>query len=225
MGTVSGAKGSTAVATESTAPASSTRSSLGEKFVDALAGLDGKKLEACFQPKARLRALVPSGPQEHQGARVISRVFVAWFEGGETFRLLDSVSERFADRLHLRYRFRQSYRDGTSELVEQDAFCMVDHGRILAMDLVCSGFRPEPVGTDSNVRRFDAGELGCGSGLPQAFREQISAVAIGGTLEVSSRDPSAKEDLPSLARMLGHQVVAVNALPKGGSVIVVRRGR
>jgi TusA-related sulfurtransferase len=206
------------------AAASRSASSLGEQFVAALADRDSKRLEACFQSQARLRALVPPGPQEHRGAQVIARVFTAWFGDADTIQVLDSTSELLADRLHLRYRFREAYKDGDSELIEQDAFCIVDEGRILAMDLVCSGHRPESREGNPELHRFDAGELGCGSGLPREFRSQISAIPVGSTLEVTTRDPSAKEDLPSLARMLGHEVLSVRSSPDGGAVITVRRG-
>ena len=199
--------------------------SLGEQFVAALADRDSKKLETCFASKARLRALVPPGPQEHRGALVIARVFTAWFGDADTIQLVDSASDLVADRLHIRYRFRESYKDGASELIEQDAFCLVEQGRILAMDLVCSGHRPESSGGQTDLHRFDSGELGCGSGLPQEFRRQIAAIPLGSSLEVTTREPSAKEDLPSLARMLGHEVISQGACPDGRVVITVRRGK
>jgi len=200
-------------------------SSLGEQFVTALAKRDSKKLEACFETKARLRALVPPGPQEHLGAQVIARVFTAWFGVADTIQLVDSTSETMADRLHVRYRFREGYEDGETELIEQDAFCIVNQGRIRAMDLVCSGHRPESRGPIPNLHRFDAGELGCGSGLPQEFRRQIAAIPVGSSLEVATRDASAREDLPSLARMLGHEVISQGTAPDGSVLITVRRAR
>lgn len=221
MGTVSVLPGTTTAGSGATAPRSPT--AVGERFVAALAGRDGKGIATCFRAKARLRALVPHGPQEHQGARVISRVFMAWFESAETIRLVGSASESMADRLHIRYRFRETFPGGDSALIEQDAFCTLDHGRILAMDLVCSGHRREPRETNPSLRRFDAGDLGCGSGLPQEFRRQVSSIPIGSILEVVTRDPSAKEDLPSMARLLGHEVLSVANSADGSTAISVRR--
>ena len=43
-------------------------------------------------------------------------------------------------------------------------------------------------------------------------------------MAVVARDPAAKEDLPSLARMLGHKVSSVEALGDGRVVITVKRG-
>lgn len=73
--------------------------------------------------------------------------------------------------------------------------------------------------------RYDSGDLGCGSGLPQEFRRQVSAIRVGHVLEVVTRDPSAKEDLPALARLLGHEVLSVGTSADGSSLIVVKRGR
>lgn len=206
-------------------PTSTDLGAVGREFVAALAARDGKRLEACFHSEAHLRALVPSGLQEHSGRAALATRFVSWFKEAAAIRVLDQCAEPLADRLHLRYRFWEDYADGESEIIEQDAFCSVEKGQIVAMDLVCSGHRPESREKPTGVHHFDAGELGCGSGLPQEFRHQISAIPIGSVLEVVARDPSAREDLPSLARLLGHRVISVTASPDGSTLLSVQRGR
>jgi TusA-related sulfurtransferase len=215
----------TAIEGPPTASAATDPGAVGGEFVDALAARDASRIAACFRPDARLRALVPSGPQEHSGRAALAKRLVSWFEEAATIRVLDRCAEPLADLLHLRYRFREGYADGESEIIEQDAFCRVEKGRIVAMDLVCSGHRPEPKEKPTGVHHFDAGELGCGSGLPQEFRHEISAIPVGSVLEVVARDPSAREDLPSLARLLGHRVLSVAALPDGSTVLSVQRVR
>jgi TusA-related sulfurtransferase len=42
---------------------------------------------------------------------------------------------------------------------------------------------------------------------------------------VSTRDPAAKEDLPSLARMMGHVVRSIEASDDGRLLVSVERGR
>jgi TusA-related sulfurtransferase/uncharacterized OsmC-like protein len=74
------------------------------------------------------------------------------------------------------------------------------------------------------AHKYDAGDLGCGNGLPQEFRRQINSIPVGHVLETTTRDPSAKEDLPSLARLLGHEVISVHTADKGKTVVVIRRG-
>ncbi len=198
---------------------------IGEAFVDALADRDPKRLEVCFHPEVRLRALVPSGFQESQGVAAVMARLESWFGQAESIEILRKEAYHIADRLHVRYRFNEHYSDGDSEIIEQDAYCNVRQGLIVAMDFLCSGHLPERRIEATNLHHYDAGDLGCGSGLPQEFRRQINAIPVGGVLEVVARDPSAKEDLPSLARLLGHRVLSVKTSPDGSTVLAVQRGR
>lgn len=200
-------------------------SPVGAEFISALLNRDGPRLKECFHPEARLRALVPSGPQEVQGSAAIAGRFLDWFRQADGLRTIDQTTDMVADRLHVRYRFRETHADDVREVIEQDAFCEVSDGKIVAMDLVCSGHRPERRGPEVGIRQYDAGELGCGSGLPQAFRQEIGTVPVGAVLEVRTRDPSAREDLPALARLLGHRVLRVVSTPEGTTVLAVQRGR
>ena len=73
--------------------------------------------------------------------------------------------------------------------------------------------------------RFDAGTMGCADGLAREFRSRILAIPLGDVLEVETRDPAAKEDLPPLARMMGHTVRSNESLGDGRLLITVERGR
>jgi TusA-related sulfurtransferase len=196
-----------------------------EEFVNALAAGDYARLQACLSPQVRFRALIPSGLREREGARDTAALIRTWFEGVGRLEILETGVKPIAHRAHLWYRLREFYPDGESEVIEQNAFCEVEGGQISAMDLVCSGHLPEPGKATSSVRQFDAGDLGCGSGLPQEFRRQIEAQPMGGVLKVRVRDPSAREDLPSLARLLGHEVLSVTTSVDGSATVSVRRGR
>jgi TusA-related sulfurtransferase len=77
---------------------------------------------------------------------------------------------------------------------------------------------------DQPAARYDAGDLGCGDGLPREFRHQMQTVPIGAVLQVTVRDPAAKADLPPLARMMGHRVLSQESLGDGRLVINVERG-
>lgn len=72
---------------------------------------------------------------------------------------------------------------------------------------------------------FDAGTLGCGDGLAAQFRDRIVQVGVGEVLRVRTADPSAKGDLPSLARLMGHAVQAVDAQHDGSVTITIERRR
>ena len=195
-----------------------------EEFVVALSDRDAERLEACLHPEVQMRALVPSGHQEVRGQPAVVAKLNSWFTEAESIQVLERNIYRVADRLHVRYRFREHYSDAESEIIEQDAYFDFREGSIVAINLLCSGHRPELVEVGT-VHRFDAGNLGCSSGLPEEFRRQIDAIPIGAVLEVVTSDPSAKEDLPSLSRLLGHKVVSVKDSPDGKAVLVVRRDR
>lgn len=195
----------------------------GEAFVEALAARDSNRLRAALHPEAHLRALVPSGFKESLGRDAVAARLESWFAEPERLSLASKNVSYVSDRLRIQYRFDEHYPEGDSETIEQDAYCEVREGRIASIDLLCSGHLPGPEKPGTEVRRFDAGELGCGSGLPQEFRRQLSALPVGGILETAARDPAAKEDLPALARMLGHEVISVTTSPEGQTVVVVRR--
>jgi len=73
------------------------------------------------------------------------------------------------------------------------------------------------------VHDFDAGALGCGTGLAAEVRRRLAAIAIGDTLRIVARDAAAREDVPALARLLGQRVLAVDALGDTTTITLERR--
>jgi HD-GYP domain-containing protein (c-di-GMP phosphodiesterase class II)/TusA-related sulfurtransferase len=71
--------------------------------------------------------------------------------------------------------------------------------------------------------RCDAGDMGCADGLAQEFRRRIASVPVGASLKVVVNDPAAKEDLPSLTRLLGQRVIATEAQDDGRLTITMER--
>lgn len=65
--------------------------------------------------------------------------------------------------------------------------------------------RPEPDAI------CDGGDLDCGSGLLLIIRKAMDPLDGGGTLEVRSRESSVAEDLPAWCRMVGHEMLGVEA--------------
>lgn len=206
----------------------STTASVARQLVAAVAARDAASLAGIFADDVRLRYLVPGGPGELVGAAGAAAQYVAWFDDAETVEVRDVLSLRVSDRTSVRYRFLVRRRTGW-EVVEQQTYLDVDpDGRIAAIDLLCSGFRPAegPEGAGSaNTHAFDAGTMGCADGLAPEFRRRINAVPIGDVLVVTARDPAAKEDLPPLARMLGHTVRSIETPGDGRLLISVERGR
>jgi TusA-related sulfurtransferase len=136
--------------------------------------------------------------------------------------------EPLADRISARYRFLLHQQEGW-EVIEQQMYLDVDEqGRVTAIDLLCSGFRPTegPEAVRSpGAHQFDAGTMGCADGLAQEFRRRILAIPLGDVLVVQTSDPAAKEDLPPLARMMGHTVHSVEPSRNGRLRITVEGGR
>lgn len=112
-------------------------------LVAALAERDFDRLAGTLAPDVRMRALIPPGPIDLSGAKPAAARFAAWFGESDGLELVQSGSDTIGDRLHVFYRVRVKKPGDPWKLVEQHLFCACDNGRIRALDLVCSGFRPD----------------------------------------------------------------------------------
>jgi SnoaL-like domain len=124
-----------------TQPSSAT--DLGTRLVAALAERDFPRLAETLTPDVRMRALLPPGPIELSGADTAASKFSSWFADAEEFELIRSGGDTVADRLHVFYRLRVKKPGDHRKIVEQHLLCALDGGRITAIDLVCTGFRPD----------------------------------------------------------------------------------
>lgn len=175
-----------------------------------------------WNPKS-FRALAPGEIVTITTAPEAAQCFRRWFGDTSDVELLHLKDEVLVDRLLLEYRLRL-HKKNQQYLIEQRICATIENGKFAVIDLVCSGFRPEGVAeSEASVHRFDAGDLGCGSGLPREFRARIGQIPVGHILEVVTKDPSAKEDLPSMSRLLGHKVRSIEPGVDGNSVIRVER--
>ena len=76
---------------------------------------------------------------------------------------------------------------------------------------------------DDAAHVLDGGDLDCGSGLVLLLREAMLQVPEGGVLEMRSREPTVRDDLPPWCRMVGHDYLGER--PGDGFVrYFVRRG-
>ena len=116
---------------------------LGGVFVMALVDGDAPRLTGTLDPDVQMRALLPPGPIEVLGAEAVAGKFTTWFGSAERLELIRSESEPIADRLDVSYRLRVRRPGDPWKVVEQHLLCAHDEGRITALDLVCTGFRPE----------------------------------------------------------------------------------
>jgi hypothetical protein len=121
----------------------SSASELGGGLVTALAQRDFSRLADTLMPEVRMRALIPPGPVEVSGVEAVAAKFSAWFGDAEQLELVRSGSETVADRLHVFYRLRVKKHGDVTKIVEQHLVCAYDCDGITALDLVCTGFRPD----------------------------------------------------------------------------------
>ena len=120
--------------------------SVGGLLLEALAERNFAHMSECFDPAATMRALLPNGPAEFQGAAQIAENFQSWFGNAEAFEVLDGTVGEVGNRLHLAWRLRlrpTPWGDDDWHIIEQQAYLRAGE-RIDAIDLLCSGFMPDP---------------------------------------------------------------------------------
>jgi TusA-related sulfurtransferase len=200
---------------------------VGEAFVHALADRDFERFRAAIVEDVRFRLLLPKGPQAHSGVAETVESFVRWYGDVDELHLESSSVETVAGRLVLMYRFRLHDEDGWQVIEQHVVADVAPDGRLEKIDLLCSGFLPVigPGDESSSTHPFDAGDLGCADGLATEFRRRIGAIPVGDVLVVTARDPAAKEDLPPLARMMGHEVRSIETPEDGRLLMTVERRR
>ena len=191
------------------------------RFLELLAARDFERLIASLTSDAHARFLLPHGLEEYDGRDAIVARIRSWFGSASLFDLAASTEDQVGMRHRISWRFNV-VRDGSRQVIEQVVFLDLGPQGIERIDLLCSGFLAEPVAAGPTPV-FDAGDMGCADGLAQEFRRQIAKVSIGESLEVVVSDPAAKEDLPSLARLLGQRITSTEAHDDGRLTITVER--
>jgi hypothetical protein len=127
----------------------SSATDLGARLVTALTERDFGRLAGTLALDVRMRALIPPRPVELSGAKPAAAKFASWFGESDGLELVHSGSDEVGDRLHVFYRLRVKRPGDPWKVIEQHLFCALDEGRITALDLVCSGFRPDSAGAAS----------------------------------------------------------------------------
>ena len=193
------------------------------KFLELLAARDFERLAASLASDAHARFLLPHGLEEYDGQEAIVARIKSWFGSASVFDLTSSTEDEVGLRHRISWRF-SVVRDGSRQVIEQLVYLDLGHQGIQRIDLLCSGFQAVEPSVDAGPTQiFDAGDMGCADGLAQEFRRQIANVSIGGSLEVVVSDPAAKEDLPSLARLLGQRITSTEVHDDGRLTITVER--
>lgn len=192
-------------------------------FLELFAARDFEGLTAAFAEDARGRLLLPHGLEEPAGRDAIVSHFREWFGSASSFELVSSSDDVVGQLSRITWRFNIQREGRPPEVIEQLVFLDLSPVGIRRIDLVCSGFHEVAIPAAESLRHFDAGSMGCADGLAEEFRRQVSDIPVGTLLEVVVRDPAAKEDLPSLARMLGQRITSTEATADGRLIITVER--
>lgn len=126
----------------------SARWSVGGVFLEALTTRNYEQLASTLSADVRFRAMLPPGPMDWTGADQVAGVFESWFGEAADFELIDATVGEVGGRLHLSWRLRVrpapfGIGDGW-HVIEQHAYADAAE-TVEALDLLCSGFRPDPV--------------------------------------------------------------------------------
>ena len=194
-------------------------------FLDAVAAREFTAAQSVLAQDIRFRMLLPSGLMTAEGADATINWFRRWFAGADPFQVETSSVEEIGGRAAVTYRLRLLRANGWKVIEQHLLLDVGTDGSVEAIDLLCSGFRAIAVDGPDRVHGYDAGDLGCADGLAGEFRRQIQQIPVGHVLVVSTRDPAAKEDLPSLARLMGHVVCSIEAPGDGRLLVSVERGK
>jgi TusA-related sulfurtransferase len=194
-----------------------------QRFLDLLAARDFERLAGTLESGALARFLLPHGLEEYAGRDAIVARIKTWFGSVSAFELTSSSEETVGLRQRLSWQFSVVRDGGSREVIEQVVYLDRGPHGIERIDLLCSGFQITPSIAAGPMQVFEAGAMGCADGLAQEFRRRMAEVPIGGSLEVVVTDPAAKEDLPSLARLLGQRIKSTEAHDDGRLTITVER--
>ena len=129
---------------------------VGARLVQAIAAQDEAAIAECFCHD--FRALTPSGLKERAG-RMKRPLIAAWFGDSTVIDLVDARTDEVGGRLLLTYRF-EGVEEGQPYVVQQELFCTLDHGKIAAADLLCSGFLPRRRPSRTKDSAADRDDLG-----------------------------------------------------------------
>jgi hypothetical protein len=124
------------------------RWSVGGVFLEALAARDYQLLATTLAPSVRFRAMLPPGPMNWEGPAATADAFSSWFALADDFEVVDATVGEVGGRLHLSWRLRvrpAPFGIGAGwHVIEQHAYADTTD-TIQTLDLLCSGFQPEPV--------------------------------------------------------------------------------
>jgi hypothetical protein len=119
---------------------------IAHRFLRAIVEADEAVLLAMLDPDVWLRAmLVREVIEEHDAVATLAR-FHGWIGSAVARQVLHATTSSVASRHHLAYRFllRPAWAPDVWHLIEQSGYVRIREDRISRLDLVCTGFHPQP---------------------------------------------------------------------------------
>jgi hypothetical protein len=115
---------------------------VGRVYAEAFAGFDEKRLKDVLAPDLRYREVTPAGFLDLRSAAAFLGETSDFLQEFESWETVAATSEAMGDRVLATTRVRLHY--GTSTyLVEHREVLTITDGRVVAIDGVCTGARPE----------------------------------------------------------------------------------
>lgn len=123
-----------------------TSAEVARALLDAIVGRDHDALRRLLADDVWLRAMLVRDVVEHHDAAAAVEAFRGWFGGAVDLEVLHTSHHSVATREHITYRLRlrPEWAPDVWHVIEQTGYARVHDGEIRRLDLVCTGFAPEP---------------------------------------------------------------------------------
>jgi TusA-related sulfurtransferase len=198
---------------------------MAESFGTALGNRDYEGLARCFASDAEMDAILPGGQKRVTGRDQLVATWSGWLDWAREVQVEEVRVSEAGDRTTLTWRCILTTDDPTigDRVMEQHMVLITQDGVVHRIALVCTGMRRVADKVEPRIHDVDAGNLGCGDGFPSVFRRQMETIGIGECLRLTASDPAAKQDVPSLTRLMGHRLIEITDLPQGRTAFTVQR--
>ncbi len=158
-----------------------------QAFLRAVVSRDERRLRGLLADDVWVRAMLVREVVEGHGVDVAVELFHGWFGAAAEIQVLLATTSPVATRevVTYRLRLRPAWAPEVWHLIEQTGYLRVRDGRIRRIDLVCTGFVPEPELPPERVATSAASLRGTGGELRDAAARSRVGSTAGSRGEVS----------------------------------------
>ena len=220
----------------------------GEEWIQAIIDQDFEYLTTICHPDIKSTLLLPKRIAHLESATDLAKEVEDWFGEYDFIQKEQSRVAMVGEKLAIFYRLRcKESREANT--IEQQLYCTVRDGRIEQLRLICSGFQPDPLVTNtplparSNTSlinptisqqtapradallEFNANE-GQGSTcarLTPYIKSKLVGLSSGQVLEVHVDDITVKEDIEAWSRLSGNLLLKMDQTADQELVIYIQK--